>query len=77
MQEGRTISKHFDDSEIIGRLPNGDLVLKPGVKRLKYNDSIDPDLLETHINDVDLKVQKTKEKIEEQGLFITGGETNE
>lgn len=39
MKEERTISKHFDDSEIIGRLPNGDLVLKPGVKRLKYVDA--------------------------------------
>lgn len=39
MENKRTISVHFDDSEIIGRLPNGDLVLKPGVKRLKYIDA--------------------------------------
>jgi len=60
-KEGRTISKHFDDSEIIGRLPNGDLYLQPGVKRLKY-DSQDPNELETHINYTELTVRKITDK---------------
>ncbi len=59
--EERTISKHFDDSEIICRLPNGDLYLKEGVKRLKY-DSQDPNELETHINYTELTVRKVEEK---------------
>lgn len=67
----RTISKHFDDSEIIGRLPNGDLILKPGVKRLKYNDNIDPDLLEDHINNEELVARGIAERlIEREGESI-------
>lgn len=43
-------SKNYKQKEIIGRLPDGSLYLKMGVKRKKYNDSIDPDELESHIN---------------------------
>lgn len=64
----RIISKSFDNNEIIGRLPNGDLILKPGVKRLKYNDGIDPDLLEDHINHIELKVRETEQRIKDLGL---------
>lgn len=47
----RTISKHFDDDEIIGRLPNGDLYLKPGVKRLPaYNPFDMESMIDEHIN---------------------------
>ncbi len=48
--ENQEISKKFKNKEIIGRLPDGSLYLKMGVKRKKYNDSIDPDQLESHIN---------------------------
>jgi hypothetical protein len=50
MSRKKTISKVFYDDEIIGRLPDGDLILKPGVRR-KYYDSFDGDLTaDTHIN---------------------------
>ena len=44
------MSKNFKEKEIIGRLPDGSLYLKMGVTRKRYNDSIDPDELESHIN---------------------------
>lgn len=34
--EEKRISKVFKNSEIIGRMPNGDLYLKQGVKRKSY-----------------------------------------
>lgn len=54
------ISKHFTDDEIIGRLPNGDLYLKEGVKKLKY-DYLSPDD-EQNINYSELGVRKVIEK---------------
>lgn len=46
----QTKSKNFKDHEIKGILPNGSIYLKMGVKRKRFNDSIDPDQLESHIN---------------------------
>ena len=61
-----TISKHYYDDEIKFVNPtNGDIHLKDGVHRLSYNTHIRPDVLETHINDIDLKAQKTKNRIKE------------
>ena len=57
-------NKYYDD-EIRYIYPNGDIHLKDGVHRLSYNTHIKPDVLETHINDIDLKSQKTKERINE------------
>ena len=56
MQERkRTISRHFFDDEILFKDPTtGDLHLKEGVTRLKYNTLIDPYLLESHINEDEL-----------------------
>lgn len=60
----RTISKHFDDSEILFKDPiTGDLHLKEGVKRRRYNDDINPDTLESHINTIELNYRKTMEKL--------------
>lgn len=66
MENKRTISKHFDDEEIYYRLPNGDLYLKPDVKRKTYDKS-DVDLtgsefiLDTQINYYALAITKAKE----------------
>ena len=56
----KTISKNFYDDEIIGRTEEGDLILKMGVKRLKYDDDIDPDQLESHINYTALSAERMK-----------------
>jgi len=62
----KTMSKHYYDDEIKFINPtNGDIHLKDGVHRLSYNTHIRPDVLETHINDIDLKAQKTKSRIKE------------
>ena len=65
MSKTRTISNHFDDDEIIGRLPNGDLVLHMGVKRAQYN-SFDTDLTssEEHINYAALNKEKNKKSLD-------------
>lgn len=61
MSKKRTISKHFNDDEIIGRLPNGDLILKPGVRK-KYYDSFDADLsVDAYINYEVIKQEKQRE----------------
>ncbi len=44
------MSKNFKESEIKGILPDGSIYLKEGVKRKKYNDTLEPDELEPHIN---------------------------
>lgn len=46
----QTKSKNFKDHEIRGILPDGSIYLKTGVKRKNYNDSIDPNSLESHLN---------------------------
>lgn len=43
MSRNKTISDTYFDDEIIGRLPNGDLILKMGVKRKSYT-KLDLDL---------------------------------
>jgi hypothetical protein len=64
MKRTRTISKVFYDDEIIGRLPDGDLILKPGVKRKSY-DTFDGDLTsDTHINYDVIKSKRDKEVLE-------------
>jgi len=61
MSRSKTISKHYYDDEIIGRLPNGDLLLKIGVRR-KYYDSFDEDLTsDAHINYEVIKSNKHKD----------------
>lgn len=44
------MSKHFKDKEIRGILPDGSIYLKDGVTRKRYNDSIQPDYLDSQIN---------------------------
>lgn len=63
MTEERTISKHFDDSEIIARLPNGDLYLKMGVKRLKSTFSLSEGDPDEHINYDALRISKNRESM--------------
>lgn len=62
----RSQSKYFYDDEI-EYIDELGLHLKPGVHRLNYNTHIKPDELETHINEIDLKIQKRKKK--EQELY--------
>jgi len=65
MKRLKTKSKHYFNDEIDYVDINEDIHLKPGVHRLSYNTHIEPDELETHINDIDLKVQKNKRKANE------------
>lgn len=65
MERLKTKSKHFWDDEIEYIDTNRDIHLKPGVHRLSYNTHINPDELENHINDIDLKVQKNRKKAKE------------
>lgn len=46
----RTISLHFDDDEIICRLPNGDLYLKEGVKRTRNYSLVENEIPDENIN---------------------------
>jgi len=46
----RTKSKHFNDDQIIGILPDGSIYLKMGVTKKHYNDKLDYDDM-VHIND--------------------------
>ncbi len=50
MSRLKTLSKSYFNDEIKGILADGTIYLKEGVKRKRYNDSIDPDQLESHIN---------------------------
>lgn len=43
MSRSKTISNTYFDDEVLGRLPNGDLILKMGVKRKSYT-KLDLDL---------------------------------
>ena len=54
----KTKSKHFKDHEIKGILPNGTIYLKEGIKRKHYNDNVDPDSLESHLNQELINYQK-------------------
>ncbi len=64
MEEIR-LSKNFRNDEIKYIDSNGDIHLKDGVHRLDYNTHIKPDELESHLNEIDLKVQKRKQKEKE------------
>ena len=64
--KGGTISKHFKDEEILFVAENGDIHLKPCVHRLKYKDFINPDEMESHINEEDLKTVKLISEIKKQ-----------
>jgi hypothetical protein len=64
MEEVR-LSKNFKNSEIKYIDSNGDIHLKDGVHRLQYNTHIDPYQLESHLNEIDLKVQKRRLKEKE------------
>lgn len=65
MNKTKTFSKIWRDNEILFVYPNGDIHLKDGVHRLAYNTHIKPDEFESHINEIDLKVQKRKLKEKE------------
>lgn len=65
-RKGGTISKNFKDEEILFKAPNGDIHLKPCVHRLKYKDFINPDDMESHINEEDLKIVKLISEIKKQ-----------
>ena len=64
--EGRikTISKNYYDDEILYKDEMG-IHLKDAVHRLSYNTHINPNEFESHINDIDLKVQKRRKKANE------------
>lgn len=65
MKEKR-LSKHFKNDQIKYVDPsNGDIHLNDGVHKLNYATYIDPFELESHINEIDLKVQKNKKKANE------------
>lgn len=61
----KTKSKIWFDDEIKYVDSNGDIHLKDGVHRLNYSTYTDPFQLESHINDIDLKVQKRRLKEKE------------
>lgn len=65
-RKGGTISKNFKDEEILFVAENGDIHLKPCVHRLKYKDFINPDEMESHINEEDLKTVKLISEIKKQ-----------
>lgn len=58
-----SISKHFTDDEIIGILPNGDIYLKMGVKRLKNRFTMDLEPTDEHINYDAIRISKNKESM--------------
>ncbi len=64
--KGGTISKHFSNDEILYVADNGDIHLKPGVHRLRYNDFINPDEMESHINETELGVRKIITSVKQQ-----------
>ena len=62
-------SKHFTDDEIIARLPDGSLYLKPGVKRTKNYSLLDTGSQEESINYYDLAKNRLIEKQVKHGLL--------
>lgn len=65
MERLQTKSKIWFDDEIEFIYPNGDIQLKEGVKRLNYQTDLNSDEI-SHINHIDLLVQKRRKKKEEQ-----------
>ena len=63
----KTKSKNFYDDEIQAILANGDIVLKEGVHRLKYNSHKDPSLF-SQINQSLIQIEKFEKFKEEHGL---------
>lgn len=57
----KTYSKYYFDDEIVGKDKKGVIHLKPGITRKFYNDSIDPNKLESHINYELIAAQKAEE----------------
>lgn len=64
----RTQSKFFYDDEI-ERIVDGEIYLKPGVHRKRYNDWINPEELEGHLNMTEYKARKTIEMMEELDML--------
>ncbi len=65
MEETR-LNKNYYNEEIKYIDPvTGDIHLKDGVHRLSYNTHIKPEEFESHINEIDLKVQKRRKKANE------------
>lgn len=65
MDRLKTISKHFYDDEVLFKdSVTGDIHLKAGVHRLSYNDHIDPNKLESHINQEEIVYRKQLESSE-------------
>ena len=66
MKRTKNLSKHFFDDEILFKDPiTGDIHLKEGVTRLKYQPLLDPQLNESYLNFEDLAI-KRQNRIEEQ-----------
>lgn len=69
-ERAKTKSKHFYDDEILFVYPNGDIHLKDEVRRMKpiNNEWKEVDNYEnpSHINEIDLLVQKRRRRKEEQ-----------
>ncbi len=70
----RTLSLNFYDDEILYKDENG-IHLKDGVKRMHYDTEQNLDELESHINEIDLAVQKKLKRLEE--FNDLEGEVNE
>ena len=65
MSRLKTLSKHYYNDEIQGVLPNGDIILKEGVHRLKYENHLE-ESLDSQLNQELLKIDtffKIKEKL--------------
>ncbi len=76
-KKARTISKHFDDCEILFKDPiTGDLHLKEGVTRLKYQPLLDPQLTESYLNFEDLAIKRQQQIEEQLGLNQDNYEDN-
>lgn len=65
MGEEIRLSKHFRNDQIKYIDDNGNIHLKDGVHKMNYSTYTDPFQLESHINDIDLKVQKRRLKEKE------------
>ena len=61
----KTMSKVYFNDEI-SHIDDLGIHLKPGVHRLKYNDFIHPDDMESHINEVELGSRKLIAAIKKQ-----------
>jgi len=76
MERIKTISKHFFDDEVLFKDDNGDIHLKEGVTRLKYQAVLDPQLLESYLNDDALAIER-QNRIQEQLGINEGDKEND